>query len=48
MEFKDIVKNRRAIRQYEAKPVPEETIRELLEIFERHRKIPVHAPLPAP
>jgi nitroreductase len=32
MEFKDIVKNRRAIRQYEGKPVPEETIRELLEI----------------
>jgi nitroreductase / dihydropteridine reductase len=32
MDFKDIVKNRRAIRQYEPKPVPEETIRELLEI----------------
>jgi nitroreductase / dihydropteridine reductase len=32
MDFKDIVKNRRAIRQYESKPVPEETIRELLEI----------------
>ncbi len=32
MEFKDIVKNRRAIRQYEDKKVPEETIRELLEI----------------
>ena len=32
MEFKDIVRNRRAIRQYESKPVPEETIRELLEI----------------
>jgi nitroreductase/dihydropteridine reductase len=32
MEFKDIVKNRRSIRQYEPKPVPDETIRELLEI----------------
>ena len=32
MEFKDIVRNRRAIRQYENKPVPEETIHELLEI----------------
>ena len=32
MDFKDIVRNRRAIRQYEPKPVPEETIRELLEI----------------
>ena len=32
MDFKDIVKNRRAIRQYESKPVPEEIIRELLEI----------------
>jgi nitroreductase len=32
MDFKEIVKNRRAIRQYEAKPVPEATIRELLEI----------------
>jgi nitroreductase / dihydropteridine reductase len=33
MDFKEIVRNRRAIRQYEAKPVPEETIRELLEII---------------
>jgi nitroreductase / dihydropteridine reductase len=32
MEFKDIVRNRRAIRQYEPRPVPEETIRELLEM----------------
>jgi nitroreductase len=32
MEFKDIVRNRRSIRQYEAKPVPEETIQELLEM----------------
>jgi nitroreductase len=32
MEFRDIVKNRRAIRQYQDKKVPEETIRELLEI----------------
>ena len=32
MEFKDIVKNRRAIRQFEPRAVPEETIRELLEI----------------
>jgi nitroreductase / dihydropteridine reductase len=32
MEFKDIVKNRRAVRKYEPRPVPEETIRELLEI----------------
>ncbi len=33
MEFKDVVKNRRAIRKYEPRPVPEETIRELLEII---------------
>ena len=33
MDFKDIVRNRRAVRQYESKPVPEETIRELLEII---------------
>jgi nitroreductase / dihydropteridine reductase len=32
MDFKDIVRNRRAIRQYEARPIPEDTIRELLEI----------------
>jgi nitroreductase / dihydropteridine reductase len=32
MEFKEIVKNRKAIRQYLDKKVPEETIRELLEI----------------
>ena len=32
MEFKEIVKSRRAVRQYQDKPVPEETIRELLEI----------------
>ncbi len=32
MEFKDIVKNRRSIRQFEARAVPEETIHELLEI----------------
>lgn len=32
MEFKDIVKNRGSIRQYEDKKVPEETIRELLEM----------------
>jgi nitroreductase/dihydropteridine reductase len=32
MEFKDIVKNRGSIRQYEDRKVPEETIRELLEI----------------
>lgn len=35
MEFKDIVKDRHAVRQYEAKAVPEETIRELLEMI-RH------------
>lgn len=33
MEFEDVVKYRRAIRQYEARPVPEETIRELLEMI---------------
>ena len=32
MEFKEIVKNRYACRQYQAKAVPEETIRELVEI----------------
>ena len=32
MEFAEIVKNRRSIRKYEDRPVPEETIRELLEI----------------
>ncbi len=32
MEFKDIVKNRCSIRQFEARAVPEETIHELLEI----------------
>jgi nitroreductase/dihydropteridine reductase len=32
MEFKDIVKNRRAVRKYEARAIPEETILELLEI----------------
>jgi nitroreductase/dihydropteridine reductase len=33
VEFKDIVTNRYAVRQYEPKPVSEETIRELLEII---------------
>lgn len=33
MEFKDIVMNRRAIRQYEPRPVPEDVIHELLEII---------------
>jgi len=33
MEFKDIVRNRRAIRQYEPRPVPEDVIQELLEII---------------
>jgi nitroreductase/dihydropteridine reductase len=33
MEFKDIVRNRCSIRQYDARPVPEETIQELLEII---------------
>jgi nitroreductase / dihydropteridine reductase len=33
MEFRDIVKNRCSIRKYEAKPVPEATINELLEII---------------
>ena len=33
MEFKEIVKNRRSVRQYEARPVPEETIQELLEMI---------------
>jgi nitroreductase / dihydropteridine reductase len=33
VEFKDIVKNRCAVRQYEPKVVPEETIRELLEMI---------------
>ncbi len=32
MEFMDIVKHRNAVRQYEPKAVPEETIRELLEM----------------
>jgi nitroreductase/dihydropteridine reductase len=32
MEFKDIVKNRRAVRQFEPRPVPDQTIHELLEI----------------
>lgn len=32
MEFKDIVRNRYAVREYEDRRVPEETIRELLEI----------------
>lgn len=32
MEFKDIVKNRYACRQYQPKAVPEETIRDLVEI----------------
>ncbi len=32
MEFKDIVKSRRAIRKYENRAVPDEIIRELLEI----------------
>ena len=32
MEFKDIVKNRSSIRQFEARAVPEETIGELLDI----------------
>jgi len=32
MVFKDIVKNRKSIRQYEPRVIPEETIRELLEI----------------
>ena len=32
MVFKDMVKNRGAIRRYEDKKVPEETIREVLEI----------------
>ena len=32
MEFKDIVKNRCSIRQFEARAVPEETIHELLDI----------------
>ena len=32
MEFMDIVKNRGSIRQYEDRKVPEETIRELLEM----------------
>ena len=33
MEFKDIVRNRRAIRQYEPRPVPKDVIQELLEII---------------
>jgi nitroreductase/dihydropteridine reductase len=33
MEFKEIVKNRHAVRQYQAKAVPEETIGELLEMI---------------
>ncbi len=33
MEFRDIVKNRCSIRKYEARPVPEETINELLEMI---------------
>ncbi len=33
MEFKEIVKNRYACRQYQDKQVPEETIRELIEIM---------------
>jgi len=33
MEFKDVVKNRRSIRQYQAMPVREATIEELLEII---------------
>jgi len=33
VEFKDIVKNRYACRQYQEKQVPEEIIRELLEII---------------
>jgi nitroreductase/dihydropteridine reductase len=33
MEFKDIVKNRRSIRKYEDRAIPEETIQELLEII---------------
>ncbi len=33
MEFKDIVKNRYAVRQYQPKAVPEETIHELLEMI---------------
>jgi len=32
MEFRDIVKNRRAVRKYQDRAVPEETIRELLDI----------------
>ncbi len=33
MEFKDIVKNRHSVRQYQAEAVPEETIDELLEMI---------------
>ena len=33
MEFKQIVKNRYSVRQYQAKAVPEETIDELLELI---------------
>lgn len=33
MEFEDVVRNRRSIRSYEPKPVPEETIQRLLEII---------------
>jgi len=33
VEFKEIVKNRRSVRQYQAKAVPEETIDELLELI---------------
>ena len=33
MEFKEIVKNRRSVRQYQDKAVPEETIHELLEMI---------------
>lgn len=33
MEFEDVVRNRRSIRTYEPKSVPEETIRRLLEII---------------
>ncbi len=33
MEFMDIVKNRYAVRQYDDRKVPEETIRQLLEMI---------------
>lgn len=33
MEFKDLVRNRRSIRKYEPRPVPEDVIRELLEMI---------------